>query len=278
MLGFQDIFVSQILGELINRKYVGMISFTFEDDQKPISIWLDAHGITHVQHKNEIGKEPLYAVYWRSKGKFGLYPKVVSPALPPMDFTDVAEHAITKMLPPLPMSCPMLDNAYVRRNKQPEKLGWFADNCRNMQHRIPAEGIELTHLRSHCAGLAFWPTLLYLCSDGRISCSYELTLGRIFKDFEEHLITKLTSLFGARTVVPFTHAVSEVLQNTWPDWTSGTLPDSLYGAAPYYLWEQTLKMKISMVGIPKLANRCFEQALDKLAATDADLIRHLHNF
>lgn len=278
MLRFQDLFVSQILGGLMSRRYIGMVNFIFEGNQAPTSVWLNINGITHVQCQNEMGKEPLYAIYWRTHGKFGLYPKVLPPVLPPTDFTDVAEHAITNMLPPLPISCPMLDNTYLQRDmKQTEKSGWFADNSRNMLRRIPSGGIELSRLRSLSAGFAFWPTLLYLCSDGRVSCSYEQTLGGTLKKFEEHLIAKLTSLFGARAVTPFTHAVSEILQDSWPDWTSGELPDSLYGAAPYYLWAKTLKVKVSMVGIPTLAHRYYDQTLDKLITTDADLIRLLYN-
>lgn len=276
MLRFQDLFVAQILGELISKQYIGMVNFIFENDRIPTSIWLDANGINHAQHQTRMGKEILYAIYWRTQGKMGLYPKVTPPKLQPIEFKEIVEHAINKTMPPLPMSCPMLDNAYLQRGIIPlETFDLFADSSHNILQRIPLTGIELNQLRSLSAGLAFWPTLLYLCTNGRVVCSYGQTLGKTIKSFETHLITKLTSLFGARAIIPFTHAVSEILRESWPDWVNNELPDSLYGAAPYYLWAQTLKLKISMVGIPTLANRCFDQALDKLTAQEADIIRLL---
>jgi hypothetical protein len=276
MLRFQDLFIGQIIGILISRKYVGMINFSFENERNTISIWLNANGITHVQREATIGKELFFTIFGYTQGKLGLYPKVPAPGSPPINFTELLEIAVTEMLPPLPISCPMLEQLYLQRDMlRPEKSSSLLNNSRDMLRRIPSGGIETTKLRNLAAWSAFWPTLLFLCGDGRVICSYEQTLGKLLRTFEGHLTAKLTNLFGARALTPFNAAVQEILQNTWPDLKTSELPDPLYGAAPYYTWAKALKEKVPMVGIPTLTHRCFEQALEKLTKQDADLMKRL---
>lgn len=275
MLQFQDLFIGQIIGMLVHQKYVGMVNFLSKNDAVATSIWINANGVTHIQRDATKGKEPLLAIFWHTHGKIGLYPKVSPHSSPPINFAEIIDAAMAT-IPPLPISCPMLEHVYLNRGTlKPEKQNSLDMNSRDLLRRISADGIEMAKLRKIAAWTNFWSQLLYLCSDGQIICNYEQTLGRLLKKFENNLISRLTSLFGARALVPFNTEVQEILQNTWPDWTTGNLPDPLYGTAPYHLWIKTLKEKIPVVGIPTLANRSFDQVLEKLEKPDADLIRYL---
>ncbi|KOR29036.1 hypothetical protein TI03_03320 [Achromatium sp. WMS1] len=273
MLQFNDLFVIQIIGDLLSRHYIGTITLLCEDPV-PTKVWLNKDGVTHVQRGNINSADALHAIIWRTQGEITL--NTVEPALeiPAIDFPTIVERFIANTSRSFSSICAALKQSYI----QIGAIGALEHNettdaYMNLLQNIPIDGIELANIATN--EKTFWPSFLYLCGRGFLVCSYGPTLGNLLQTFEQELLMRITKFFGAGVAKSFSGTINTAKKSHWPDWNTDKHPDSIYGTAPYYVWVDTIQVKISTLGIPTLAKRCLEQTIDSLSNSDATLIRHL---
>lgn len=274
MVPFRDIFVGQILGTLLARRYSGMVTLLF-DDRMPAVVWLGEEGVTHAKYGDFINDEALINVFWRPMGKLELIQKVPPPKTPGMDYLFLVEGLTRNFLPQVDRICPMLEQVYIKRSGLPSSQEIKASIVTaGLLARI-SSGIAYTGLRTMDRAGDLWSPLMFLCASGQVVCSYHPTLGRMLMAFEKDLLPRIEKLFGHKVLNPFVNSVREGLQTIWPGWHPEDPPELQSGAAPYYNWAKLIKTRLGALGIPTLAARCFEQSLEKLSTTEAKIIRDL---
>jgi len=272
---FQDIFVVQILGLLIARKFSGIASFVIGKNDNMAGIWFKQGMVVNVHYVDYTDAQALDAIAWEKAGELELKSQnVADNSLE--NYSRMVEELVNEISPAIIDTCPMLMNACVTRVQlKPLKNSPFRMAALTLLTQI-SSGSRLTDIPAgNLSKDEFWNGFWYLTSHGLVVISYVESIGVLMQQFEVNLTDKMTKLMGSHIAKAYTKKLWQNIHRQWPDWEKGSDPDPIYGTYPYRLWAQMVQDTLKQVGTPALQTRCFDSALSIMPPQDAKIIHNL---
>jgi len=253
---FQDIFVIQILGMLIAKKFSGIASFTIGNNQDEVAgVWFEQGMIVSVRYSTFSDTQALKMMAWKHHGELDLKPVPLAEN-PLANYSILVEELIAEAPTDVINTYPMLMKSFVTRMKlKPLKNSLLSVT-------------GLTVFGQMSSGNRFW----YLTCHGLVITSYANFLGMLVQQLQDELIKEMKKLMGAHIAKVYTEQLWQNIQRQWPDWAKGTQPDPIYGTSPYQFWTQMMLETTEQVGTPTLQKRCFKSALSTLSPEGTSVI------
>jgi hypothetical protein len=275
-LPFKDIFVIQILGVLIARKFSGIASFVIANNKDNLTgVWFKQGMIVSVHYVNMKDAQALKAIAWESEGELELSPQLV-PNNPLAHYSHIVEDLIKSTSLSIVDTCPMLKNIFVTRVKlKPLKNSPFSVAGLTLLARIGSGSPLMEIMTEELSEEEFCNGFWYLTCHGLVTTSYAKSVGLLVQQFQDNLTESIKTLMGAHIAQAYTDKLWQNIRRQWLDWEKGKEPDPIYGTSPYRLWAQMMRETTQQVGTPALQKRCFESALSALSPQEVGVI---HNF
>jgi len=272
---FKDIFVIQILGMLIARKFSGIASLVIGNNSDNVaSIWFESGMVVKVRYSNFPDIQALKAIAWENNGSLELSSQVF-----PLNPLEHYSLIVEKLLKDTPISiidtCPMLMNSFITRAKlKPLKNSPSSLAGLSLLAQI-GSGSQLTNIqKGNLSETEFWDGFWYLTCHGLVINSYAKSIGVLIQQFQDSLTEKMNTLMGYHIAQVYTEKLWQNIQHRWPDWEKGKEPDPIYGTSPYKLWAQMVRETTKQVGTQTLQKRGFESVLSAFSSEDLSVINN----
>ncbi len=271
MLAFRDIFVLQIIGILQDRKFSGQLRI--KQGRQNASVTFSDGNIGTVHLGKQIDQDALKDMLWWTHGELELLSDVSTPGH--IDYAQMLEDLLQTDTPAMPAACPMMEAAVLeRKGLKPAQQSAFRDAGFNILLRISKDS-PVHDIRQDMANEEFWPALLYLASNGQVLFNYEPTLGKLMRDLQNDISSKMEKLLGQHVCNTFSTNLSKKITDAWPECGEFFRFDPIYGAAPYYHWAKTIKTTLAEIGTSTMTSHCYEKAVERLSPADNMLFEQL---
>jgi hypothetical protein len=273
-LPFKDIFVIQILGMLITRKFSGIASFMIGDSRKHVAgIWFNDGMVTNIHYIDQKEIQALKAIAWYHEGLLELAPKQISNA-PLLHYSKMLEEFLKDVPIQVVETCPLLMQAIISRVKlKPLKNSQLSFAGLTLFGKIAEENLLIDIPRNILSNEKdFWMGFWYLTCNGLIKVSYAKSIGALFKNFQEQLTQLMKALMGVHIANAYTDQLWQNIHREWLDFDQKKAPDPIYGTSPYRLWALMMQKTLTQVGAPALQKHCFEKALSTCSTQTAEML------
>ncbi|RKZ47387.1 MAG: hypothetical protein DRR00_21975 [Candidatus Parabeggiatoa sp. nov. 3] len=270
---FQDIFVIQILGMLIAKKFSGIASFTIGNNQDEVAgVWFEQGMIVSVRYSTFSDTQALKMMAWKHHGELDLKPVPLAEN-PLANYSILVEELIAEAPTDVINTYPMLMKSFVTRMKlKPLKNSLLSVTGLTVFGQMSSGNQLIDIPRANLSEEAFWTGFWYLTCHGLVITSYANFLGMLVQQLQDELIKEMKKLMGAHIAKVYTEQLWQNIQRQWPDWAKGTQPDPIYGTSPYQFWTQMMLETTEQVGTPTLQKRCFKSALSTLSPEGTSVI------
>jgi hypothetical protein len=273
-LPFKDIFVIQILGMLITRKFSGIASFMIGNSQKHVAgIWFNDGMVTNIHYIDQKEIQALKAIAWYHEGSLELAPKKISKA-PLPHYSKMLEEFLKDVPIQVVETCPLLMQAIISRVKlKPLKNSQLSFAGLTLFGKIAEESLLIDIPRNIFSNEKdFWIGFWYLTCHGLIKVNYAKSIGALFKNFQEQLTKLMKKLMGVHIANAYTNQLWQNIHRQWLDFDQNKAPDPIYGTSPYRLWALMMQKTLTQVGAAALQKHCFEKALSTCSTQTAEMI------
>lgn len=271
---FKDIFVIQILGMLIARKFSGIASFMVGDSQKHVAgIWFNNGMVANIHYIDQKEIQALKAIAWYHEGTLELAPKQI-PNAPLPHYSKLLEEFLKDVPIQVVETCPLLMQAIISRVKlKPLKNSQLGFAGLTIFGKIAEESLLIDIPRKILPNEKdFWMGFWYLSCHGLIEVSYAKSIGVLLKNFQEHLTKLMKKLMGVHTANAYTDQLWQNIHRECLDFDQKKAPDPIYGTSPYRLWALMMQKTLIQVGAPALQKHCFEKALSTCSTQTAEML------
>ncbi len=268
---FKNIFVIQILGMLIARKFSGIANLVIESNNTA-SIWFEQGMVIGVRYSNLQDNQALKAIAWHSEGKVELA-KQVFPNNPLEHYSLMVEELLKDAPQSIIDTCPMLMNSFITKAKlKPLKNSPFSLIGLTLLTQIGLDTQLLNVQKGKLSDQEFGDGFWYLTCNGLIICNYAKSIGILIQQLQDNLTAKIKKLMGPHVAKSYTEKLEQNISQQWSGWEKQ--PDPIYGTSPYQVWVHTMQETTKQVGSQTLQKRCFEKSLSALSSQDADIINN----
>jgi len=275
ILPFKNIFVIQILGILIARKFSGVANFVIGNQDSMADVWLNGGMVINVHYINLTGLPALKTIAWHHEGKLELVSQLLYND-PLAHYSHLVESLIKDAPPDMINTCPMLMNSFINHVKlKPLKNSVFSLAGLTVFGEIGL-GHSLTEIpRKNLSEKEFLDGFWYLTCHGLVIVSYAKSVGLLVQKFQYLLIDKMKTLMGTHIADTYKDKLWQNIHQKWANFEKE--PDPIYGTSPYQLWLHQMQETSQQVGTPILQKGCFESVLTALAPQNAKVIHHFLN-
>jgi len=271
---FKNIFVIQILGILIARKFSGIANLVVENNNTAL-IWLEKGMVVRVRYSNLSDNQALKAIAWHDEGELSLEMQVF-PYNPLESYTSIIEELLKDAPYPISTNYPMLMNIVISRvNLKPLKNSPLSLIGLTLLGQIDSD-TQLSNIpKGNLSSQEFWNGFWYLTCNGLIMCDYAKSIGVLMQQFQDKLTAKMEKLMGPHITQAYIEKLEQNISHHCSNWKKGQTFDPVYGTSPYQVWVQTMQATTLQIGSQTLQKRCFRSTLSALSSQDSDVI---HNF
>lgn len=273
MSNFSDLFVIQIIGQLLDKKFKGTVNFNLEG--VPARLQLSEGKVAHIAYESLPSRDALQAIIWRQQGKIELQEQKGNVGDGYLDYGAMIEEILATDCPSMPDTCPMMNRAYLQRtNLKPAQQSQFLELGFNILLHIKS-GAGIEEASKNIPTQDFWRGVFHLAGNGQIVTGYTETLGKFLQHLEKNLAATLSKFLGPHIARTHAEKTTEILGMDWPAWNREEPADLIYGSAPYKSWAKSLENALQQIGAPSFTKRSYQHVISKLKPDEANLLKQL---
>ncbi|MCP5159346.1 MAG: hypothetical protein H6974_07930 [Gammaproteobacteria bacterium] len=280
MLRFENLFIIQIIGLLINRKFSGDCHIRI--DSLPAHLQFSGGTLIDASYQDLVRADALEKILWTCKGGIELspmpYPETGWNYIPDMD------RSIAKSSLSMPDDCPFMKNLFLERSKVGlQDKSTFMEIGQLIYNRVRS-GISTNIIEAQKGILPsdFWGSLFHLMGTGQIMGDYGQNLSVLLLKVQGHIVNNLQKMLGKRVAELYQDRLSQEMDRQWPNFPAHKNYDRIYGAydriygtAPYQTWAKLLGEAVAKAASTAMGHSCYKKALASLKLEENDLLQQL---
>ncbi len=277
---FQDILVIQILGEISQRDFSGLMRLNV--GSQALQLLIKKGQLVHIRHPKASlnGYEALEDCAWYSEGDFVLETMPL-PINRTIEYTEMLKQLIKMRIQkdPFPMAVSekqrlatfLISSEKANREDIDKLLNGF------LPHPFLAlkNGLIPDALPPLEAATAkrFWQIIYFLTGLGQVRMVYHAAFLPLLTHLEHVIAEKMKKLLGANIAQNYQKKVEAQLLGYARD-GQGHFPLEA-GLAPYHDWYQALSTQAEQVGVPAMAKKAYQEGSKVLSDQEKALIAYL---
>jgi len=270
MLPFKDIFVIQIIGLLVERRFSGECNLRLNGKPHGQLSFAQGH-LVGARHGNQVEGGALNALIWLHEGEIDLVPRAYPAS--DWDYVEALDKVITESCPPMPDACPFMKYLNLAWGKlNPQEKSDFKMIGLTIFGNVHSSGSDVVRAQWNMPDHEFWQGLFHLFGTGQIQGDYGVTLSPLLLSIQNNVVSNLQKLLGKRTADLYQERLNAELAARRADWAKNKAYDPIYGTAPYLTWMALIRETIARVASSALGSACYRQALAKLTPNEAEVL------
>lgn len=277
---FQDILVIQILGEVSQSNFSGLMRLNVGG--QALQLLIKKGELVHIRHPKASlnGYAALEDCAWYSEGDFVLETMPL-PINRTIEYTEMLKQLIKTRIQkdPFPLAISekqrlatfFISSEKANRENIDKLLNGF------LPHPFLAlkNGLIPEALPPFDAATAkrFWQIIYFLTGLGQVRMVYHAAFLPLLTHLEHAIAEKMKKLLGANIAQNYQKKVEAQLLDYTRD-SDGRFPSEV-GLAPYHDWYQALSSQAEQVGVPAMAKKAYQEGGKVLSDQEKTLLAYL---